>query len=87
MGRERRADSRSSPRSGHVGPSDAFKDLLGGTIVGPKLAQRDEQGVELYYNAALTPWCHLTGDLQIGQPSIQSLQMTVVAGTRLKIDF
>jgi hypothetical protein len=28
------------------------------------LAQRDEQGVELYYNAALRPG-HLTADLQI----------------------
>jgi porin len=51
------------------------------------LAQRDEQGIELYYNAALTPWCHLSADLQIVTPSTKDLDTTVLVGGRLKIDF
>jgi porin len=68
----------------HIGVSDEVKDLLASQ---PGLAQRDEQGVELYYNAALTPWCHLTADLQVAQPSTKSNDTTVLVGTRLKIDF
>jgi porin len=70
-----------------IGLSSDFKKLLGGSRAPPGLAQRDEQGVELFYNAALTPWCHLTGDLQIVEPSTKNLQTTVLAGMRLKIDF
>ena len=53
-------------------------------VAPPGLAQRDEQGVELFYNAALTPWCHLTGDLQVVEPSSKNLQTTVLAGMRLE---
>jgi porin len=70
-----------------IGLSSDFKNLLGGSLAPPGLAQRDEQGVELFYNAALTPWCHLTGDLQIVEPSTKNLHTTVLAGMRLKIDF
>src|SRR4029079_4231684 len=49
----------------HVGVSDEVKDLLASQ---PGLAQRDEDGVEFYYNMALTPWCHLTADVQVAQP-------------------
>lgn len=60
---------------------------------------RDEQGVEIYYNIAVTPWLHITPDLQIISParknfditilppSQKSLNTTVVAGLRVKIDF
>jgi porin len=58
-----------------------------GSSSAPGLAQRDEQGVELYYNAALTPWCHLTADLEVVQPSTKRFDTAVIAGTRLKIDF
>ena len=71
----------------HIGLSDNFKDLLSGPSAPPGLAQRDEQGVELYYNATFTPWCHLTADLQIAQPSTKRLDTTVLLGSRLKIDF
>lgn len=70
-----------------IGLSSDFKDLLGGPLAPPGLAQRDEQGVELFYNAALTRWCHLTADLQIVKPSTKSLHITVLPGMRLKIDF
>ncbi len=71
----------------HIGLSDNFKELLSGPTAPPGLAQRDEQGVELYYNIAITRWCHLTADLQAVQPSTRDLETTLVAGTRLKIDF
>jgi porin len=56
----------------------------------PQLIQnrsRDEQGVELYYNIAVTPWFHVTPDLQIISPARKSVDTTVVAGLRVKIDF
>ena len=68
----------------HIGVSDEVKDLLASQ---PGLAQRDEQGVELYYNAALSPWCHLTADLQVAKPSTKAFDTAVLAGSRLKIDF
>jgi porin len=71
----------------HIGISDDFKQLLSASPAPPGLAQRDEQGVELYYNAAITPWCHLSADLQIVTPSTKDLDTTVLVGGRLKIDF
>ncbi len=69
-----------------IGLSDDFKDLLSSSLAPPGLAQRNEQGVEMYYNAAITPWCHLTFDLQIVEPSTRDVDTTVLLGTRLKID-
>jgi len=48
---------------------------------------RDEQGVEIYYNIAVTPWLHVTPDLQIISPARKIVDTTVVAGLRVKIDF
>ena len=71
----------------HMGISGDFKELLAGPPAPTGLAQRDEQGIELYYNAALTPWCHLTADLQVVTPSAKQVDTTVLVGGRLKIDF
>lgn len=56
-----------------------------------------EQGVELYYNIAATPWLHVTPDLQfvdagrnkspIVSAGGKSIGTAVVAGLRVKIDF
>jgi porin len=62
------------------GLSGDFKDLLS------PFGVRDVQGVELYYNAAVTPWFHLTADLQVVQPEIDSQDTAVVFGLRGKID-
>jgi porin len=70
-----------------VGLSDSFKSLLAGPLAPPGLAQRNEQGVELFYNASLNRWCHLTSDLQIVQPSTINLDTTVIVGMRLQIAF
>ena len=48
----------------------------------------DEQGVEMYYNIAVTPWLHVSPDLQIINPGKSSSSDTaVVAGIRVRIDF
>jgi porin len=47
----------------------------------------DEQGVELFYNIAVTPWLHITPDLQIIDPAISRVGTVVVGGLRIKIDF
>jgi porin len=70
-----------------VGLSSDFKELLGGPLAPRGLAQHDEQGVELFYNARLTPWCHLSGDMQIVEPSTKIVDTTILTGMRLKIDF
>ena len=56
----------------------------------PQLVQRgarNEQGVEFYYNVAVTPWLHITPDLQVLSPARKSVDTTVVAGVRVTIDF
>jgi porin len=56
-----------------------------------------EQGVELFYNIAVTPWLHVTPDLQFidaarnEAPLVganrKAIHTAVVAGLRVKIDF
>lgn len=58
--------------------------------MGPVLSSlaNDEQGIELYYNIAITPWLHITPDIQIIDPGRSHYSDTaVVAGVRMKIDF
>ena len=47
----------------------------------------DVYGGEVYYNAEITPAFHLTFDLQVVEPSLQSRDTAIVAGLRGKIDF
>ena len=47
----------------------------------------DEQGVEAFYNIEVTPWCHVTPDLQYIDPVRRSTAMTWVASVRVKVDF
>ncbi len=53
----------------------------------PILTLGDEQGVEMYYKAALTPWLNLTADLQIISPAIKSADTAYVLGFRLGMIF
>jgi porin len=56
---------------------------------------RDEQGVELYYNYAVTPWFRVTPDLQVVMPArektlppnAQGIDTAVILGIRAKIVF
>jgi porin len=74
----------------YVGYSSPVQDLA------PRLLSiGDDQGVELFYNAAITPWFHLTPDLQFVSPArsrtlppgSQPIDDAVVFGLRAKIDF
>jgi porin len=45
------------------------------------------QGVEIFYNAALTEWLKVAADLQIVQPGVAGAPSATIFGVRLKIDF
>jgi porin len=47
----------------------------------------DGQGVELFYNYEVTPWFHLTPDLQVVIPARDSVDDALVLGLRGKMDF
>jgi porin len=53
----------------------------------PLTPLRNEQGVELYYNARVTPWFQLTPDLQIIEPFQRQVDTAWVVGVRARIDF
>jgi len=61
--------------------SDDAKDLLN-----PPFPLGDVHGVELYYNAEITPWFHLTADLQVVDPALIAEDTALVLGLRGKID-
>jgi porin len=66
----------------YLGLSDEFK-----TLARPIFPQQDEYGVELFYNCAVTPWCRLTGDLQVARPSTQGFDTVIIPGLRLQMLF
>ncbi|MGZ3432260.1 MAG: carbohydrate porin, partial [Isosphaeraceae bacterium] len=47
----------------------------------------NEQGFELYYNAAITSWFTLTADIQAIDPAQSDARSTFLFGLRAKIDF
>jgi porin len=66
----------------YTGVSGALKDLA------PVLLPLgDEQGFELYYNLAVTPWFHITPDVQFVDPFRERVDESVMIGVRGKIDF
>jgi porin len=66
----------------YLGVSEPLKDLA------PLLLPlRDESGVEMYYNAAVTPWCQITPDLQVLAPFRSRADTSVLLGLRAKVDF
>lgn len=66
----------------YLGLSDEFK-----TLSRPIRPQRDEHGVEVFYNYAFTPNCWLTGDLQVAQPSTVAFDTAIIPGFRLQVLF
>lgn len=66
----------------YVGLSEPLKDLA--PIL---LPLRDEQGLELYYNVALTPWCQITPDLQVLTPFRERADTVLLFGLRANVDF
>jgi porin len=63
--------------------SSEFKDLT--STVGIDI--RNTWGVELYYNAEVSPWMHITGDIQLVSNQNQSDSTAVILGLRAVIDF
>jgi porin len=61
--------------------SDDFKDL-----VSVETDLRDLYGFELYYNFEVTPWSHLTADLQLVENEREDDSFAVIPGVRLVID-
>ncbi|MDF1742495.1 MAG: carbohydrate porin [Gimesia sp.] len=62
--------------------SSNFKQL-----VSPLVGIRNTQGAELYYNAAITPWFHLTADLQVFEDANRAHKATVLPGVRANLRF
>jgi porin len=48
---------------------------------------RDEQGAEVYYSFAVTPWFFVTGDLEYINPPRSSVENALIAGLRANIKF
>ena len=46
-----------------------------------------EDGVELFYNAAVRPWFHITPDLQILDPAQRNTATAVLVGIRARLSF
>ena len=64
------------------GLSSDFKEL-----VSPLEDLRSPWGFEMYYNYSLTPWAHLTADLQLAQSQRQGNDFAIIPGLRMVIDF
>ena len=43
--------------------------------------------MELFYNVGVTPWFHVTTDLQVITPILERAETSLVLGLRAKIDF
>ena len=66
----------------YTGLNSSFKNLA------PRaLPLRDEQGVEMFYNVGVTPWCHITPDLQVVIPASRNADTVLLVGLRARIDF
>jgi porin len=66
----------------YSGLSGDYRSLLAGAA----LEVGDLQGVELYYNAEIAPWFHVTADLQVVEPAARASDTAVVFGLRAKLD-
>jgi porin len=67
----------------YAGSSDQVGPILE-ALLGPI---GDGQGVELFYNIAVTPWFRLTPDLQVLIPFREEVDTAVLVGLRGKMDF
>jgi len=64
-----------------------LSDVLVDGLSGLGFNFRNEEGIEAYYNIAITPWFRLTADVQVIQPHIGTLPVAVVAALRSQIKF
>jgi porin len=77
--------SRPNDRMGIAGFYNGLGDLS--DLLSVLRPAGDVYGGEVYYNAEITPWFHLTFDLQAVRPTFRPLDTAVVLGMRGKIDF
>ena len=71
-----------------VGIGYFYNRLNQGGVVDRMIDLRNgEQGFEVFYEAALTPWLHLTPDLQVVEPGPGENDTAVILGLRLLVDF
>lgn len=63
----------------YLGLSDQFKSLARNVV-----PFRDEYGVELFYNIAVTRWCRLTPNLQVVRPSAGNVDTAILTGLRMQ---
>jgi porin len=66
----------------YLGVSNRLKDLA--PVI---LPLKDEHGMEAYYNAAITPWCQVTPNLQVISPYRDVADTSLLFGLRAKIEF
>lgn len=52
-----------------------------------ELGLGSECGVEAYYNAGITPWCHVSGHVQYIDTGLPRADNGILFGIRTKIDF
>jgi porin len=55
--------------------------------LGPLAPASNEQGVELYYNAAITKWFNLMADIQGIDPALVDARSAFLFGLRARLDF
>jgi porin len=67
----------------YVGLNSDYKQLVSD---GPLPDIQDLQGVELYYNVAITPWLHLTADLQVIDNENVGDDAAILFGLRAKAE-
>jgi len=53
----------------------------------PVLRLRDEQGLEAFYNVAVTPWLHVSADIQWVRPFLADAPNAVFTSLRTNIKF
>lgn len=63
----------------HIGASDL--------VILRRLGLAAEDGVEVFYNMSVTPWCHVTPDLQILDPAQRHFATAILVGIRVGVSF
>lgn len=63
-----------------------LSDVLEDTFV-PAIKFRDEAGIEIYYNYAVTPWLSIGPDIQYIKPARGAFDNALVVGLRMQLRF
>jgi len=63
-----------------------FSDYLKNTG-DPSIDMKKEYGTEIFYNVEVTPWLHITGDIQYVNPADTQYDADVILGIRSNIKF